>query len=60
MYFWGTIAMVFVLVCVAGWNHDRKRNGGVGRHLGQPRDVSVDEAKVYRRWDGPPSGGGGL
>ena len=59
MYFWGTIAVLFILACAMGWKLDRRRKGGQIR--GNARD-SVDlrgnETLTHNRetW----MGGGGL
>jgi hypothetical protein len=57
LYFWGTIAVVFVLACVIGWKMDRKhrRHSGAGRsNASEALDGRANEALMRNRRDNGP------
>jgi hypothetical protein len=57
LYFWGIIAVLFVLACVMGWKMDRQRKregGGVGGHAAEALDGRANEALMRTRRDNGP------
>jgi hypothetical protein len=57
LYFWATIAIVFVLACVIGWKMDRtrKRSSGAGRsNASEALDGRANEALMRNRRDNGP------
>ena len=57
MYFWGTIAVLFLLACAMGWRLDRKRKGRVSARAGESVDARGNaELMLHHRQDGPGAG----
>jgi hypothetical protein len=55
MYFWGTVALLFMLACSVGWKLDRKRkSGGVKGQAGDSLDGRANEALMRNRRDNGP------
>lgn len=63
MYFWGTIAVLFVLACVAGWRFDRKRRGEVNGRARESMDGRANETVLHNQNNylgGGDAGGGSV
>ena len=63
MYFWITLATLFLLACAAGWRMDRKREGGFAGRARDSMDVRANETVMHNRTSdmgNGPSGGGPL
>lgn len=63
MYFWITLATLFVLACAAGWRLDRKRKGEVSGRARDSMDGRGNETVMHNRnsdMGGGPSSGGPL
>jgi hypothetical protein len=56
MYFWGTVAVLFVLACAMGWKLDRKHKVRV---IGRARDSVDARGNETLRHDNHIMGGGG-
>ena len=57
MYFWGTIAVLFLLACAMGWKLDRRRKGRVSARAGESVDARANVAlMLHHRQDGPGAG----
>jgi hypothetical protein len=57
MYFWGTIAVLFILACAMGWKLDRKRKAGViNGHATEALDGRANAALLSHRNQGSPPG----
>jgi hypothetical protein len=55
VYFWVTIAVLFILVCSVGLRLDRKRRaGGVRGPAGEALDGRANEALMRNRRDNGP------
>jgi len=56
-YFWGTIAVLFVLACAMGWKVDRKRRGRLIARAAESADARANVAlMLHHRQDGPGAG----
>ena len=60
MYFWATLAVLFVLACAMGWRMDRKRKGAVRGRARESVDARGIETLMRHNNPGGPTGGMGL
>jgi hypothetical protein len=56
MYFWGTIAILFLLTCAIGFWLDRKRKGTVRGRAGEAMDARANADMIRHRDSGPGMG----
>ncbi len=53
MYFWGTIAVLFLLTCAIGCWLDRKRKHNVRGRAGEAMDARANAEMIRHRDAGP-------
>jgi hypothetical protein len=59
MYLWGTLAVVFVLVCLMAWRMDRKHKRVIAGNARDSADARANETLHHNQQQlgGPYSGG---
>jgi hypothetical protein len=59
MYFWGALAVLFVLACLMGWRMDRKHKRVIGGNARDSADARANETMMHnhQQLGGPFSGG---
>ena len=57
VYFWGTLAVLFLLACALGWRLDRKRKGGVRGYARDSADSRGNEVLMRHHLQTAPGHG---